>query len=83
MEKLVLRHDEAPAEVSLINYDEAMQIGPAATSLACTIQLAVTVVVDLNLNWVSNESLYYWNWYEFNMQHYDEIKSNIRGMVQI
>lgn len=46
MEKLVLRHDEAPAEVSLINYDEAMQIGPAARSLACTVQLAVTVVVD-------------------------------------
>lgn len=33
MEKLVLRHDEAPAEVSLINYDEAMQIRPAAGSL--------------------------------------------------
>lgn len=30
MEKLVLRHDEAPAEVSLINHDEAMQIRPAA-----------------------------------------------------
>lgn len=46
MEKLVLRHDEVPAEVSLINYDEAMQIGPTARSLACTIQLAVTVLVD-------------------------------------
>lgn len=44
MEKLVLRHDEVPAEV--INYDEAMQIGPTARSLACTIQLAVTVLVD-------------------------------------
>lgn len=32
MEKLVLRHDEEPAEVSLINYDEAMQIRPTAGS---------------------------------------------------
>lgn len=39
IEKLVLRHDEAPAEVSLINYDEAMQIVPAAGSQACTVQL--------------------------------------------
>lgn len=29
-----------PAEVSLINYDEAMQIEPAAGSPACTVQLA-------------------------------------------
>lgn len=40
MEKLVLRHDKAPAEVSLMNYDEAMQIAPAAGSPACTVQLA-------------------------------------------
>lgn len=41
MEKLVLRCDKAPAEVSLINYDEAMQIVPgAAGSPACTVQLA-------------------------------------------
>ena len=38
MEKLVLRHDEAPAEMSLINYDEAMQIGPAAGSLSQSVQ---------------------------------------------
>lgn len=40
LEKSVLRHDEAPAEVSLINYDIAMQIVPAAGSPACTVQLA-------------------------------------------
>lgn len=40
MEKLVLRHDKVPAEVSLINYDEAMQIVPAAGSPASTVQLA-------------------------------------------
>lgn len=41
MEKLVLRHDEEPAEVSLINYDEAMQIRPTAGSrIGCTVQLA-------------------------------------------
>lgn len=34
MEKLVLRHEKVPAEVSLINYDDAMQIAPAA-QLAC------------------------------------------------
>ena len=32
MEKLVLRHDEVPAEVSLIYDDEAVQIAPAAGS---------------------------------------------------
>lgn len=42
MEKLVLRHDEEPAEVSLINYDEAMQIRPTAGSriLYCSISLS-------------------------------------------
>lgn len=40
MEKLVLRHDEAPTEVSLRNDDEAMQIRPAAGSPACTVVLA-------------------------------------------
>lgn len=40
MEKLVLRHDKVPAEVSLINYDDAMQIAPAAGSPECTVQLA-------------------------------------------
>ena len=40
MEKLVLRHDKAPAEVSLMNYDEGMQIAPAAGSSTCTVQLA-------------------------------------------
>lgn len=40
MEKLVLRHDKVPAEVSLINYDDAMQIAPAAGSPECTAQLA-------------------------------------------
>lgn len=40
MEKLFFRHDEAPTQMSLINYDKAMQIRPIAGSLACTIQLA-------------------------------------------
>lgn len=39
MEKLVLGHDKVPAEGCLINYDEAMQIAPAAGSPACTVQL--------------------------------------------
>lgn len=37
MEKLVLGHDKAAAEVYLINCDEAMQIGAAAGSAACTV----------------------------------------------
>lgn len=43
MEEWLLEHDKAPAEVSLINYDEAMQIAPAAGSLACTVKLGLTL----------------------------------------
>lgn len=40
IEKSVFKRDKVPAEVSLINYDEGMQISPAAGSPACTVQLA-------------------------------------------